>query len=167
MIVIVSSADSSILKFKTNFGEEPLIARTKLTALGLIISLTVGTASAFAAAPAKSGAKCAKAGQTQVVSNKKFTCIKTGSKLTWNKGVLVSAKATPSASASAEPSASPVEATPSAPTSSIPTPILVKYKNCTEAKAAGAAPLTKVKTPELYELNSGLDRDKDGVACES
>lgn len=32
---------------------------------------------------------------------------------------------------------------------------------------AGAAPLTKAKTPDLYELNAGLDRDKDGVACEN
>jgi len=42
----------------------------------------------------------------------------------------------------------------------------VKYKNCTEAKAAGVAPLRKATNPELYEMNSGLDRDKDGVACE-
>jgi hypothetical protein len=42
----------------------------------------------------------------------------------------------------------------------------VKFKNCSEAKAAGAAPLTKQKNQELYELNIGLDRDRDGVACE-
>lgn len=42
----------------------------------------------------------------------------------------------------------------------------VKYKNCTEAKVAGVAPLRKATNPELYEMNSGLDRDKDGVACE-
>jgi hypothetical protein len=46
-------------------------------------------------------------------------------------------------------------------------PAVVKYKNCTEAKAAGVSPITKAKTPELYELNTGLDRDKDGVACDS
>ena len=115
----------------------------------------------------KPGTKCNKAGQTQILGNKKFTCIKSGSKLTWNNGVTVPAKATPSASASAEPSASPVEATPSASSASSSAPALVKFKNCTEAKAAGAAPLTKAKTPELYEVNSGLDRDKDGVACEN
>jgi hypothetical protein len=42
----------------------------------------------------------------------------------------------------------------------------IKYKNCTEAKAAGVTPLRKATNPELYEMNSGLDRDKDGVACE-
>lgn len=121
----------------------------------------------IAAVPAKSGAKCSKAGQVQVVGNNKFTCVKSGSKLVWNKGITIPVKATPSATASAEPSASPVEATPTASATSSPAPALVKFKNCTEVKSAGAAPLTKAKTPELYELNSGLDRDKDGIACES
>lgn len=143
------------------------MSKSRLAALGLVAILGIGSTSAFAAAPAKAGAKCAKAGQTQVVGSKKFTCTKSGSKLTWNKGVAVSAKATPSASASAEPSASPVEVVPSATASSSPAPALVKFKNCAEVKAAGAAPLTKAKTPDLYELNAGLDRDKDGVACES
>jgi hypothetical protein len=133
----------------------------------LIVILIAGSSSAYAATPAKPGAKCAKAGLAQVVGNKKFTCIKSGSKLTWNKGVTVPVKATPTASASAEPSNSPVEATPKTSASSSAAPAFVKFKNCTEAKAAGAAPLTKAKTPELYELNAGLDRDKDGVACEN
>ena len=140
------------------------MSKSKLAALGLVAVLGIGSTSALAATPAKAGAKCAKVGQTQVVSNKKFTCTKSGSKLTWNKGVTVSAKATPSASATSEPTSSQVEATPIASASS--SPALVKFKNCTEVKAAGAAPLTKAKTPELYELNAGLDRDKDGVACE-
>lgn len=134
--------------------------KLKLAAIGLVAVLSIGSTSALAAAPAQAGAKCAKAGLTQVVGDKKFTCIKSGSKLTWNKGVSVPAKVSPTASASAEPS-------PSASASSSAAPALVKFRNCTEAKAAGAAPLTKSKTPELYELNVGLDRDKDGVACES
>jgi hypothetical protein len=122
---------------------------------------------ALAASSPKPGAKCAKLGQTQVVGNKKFTCTKSGSKFTWNRGVTVQVKATPSAAASTEPTAAPVEASPSASASPNPVQTLIKFKNCTEAKAAGATPLTKVKTPELYELNAGLDRDKDGIACES
>lgn len=142
---------------------------TKLKSIssGLVLVLSIAAPSAQAAAPAKAGAKCTKVGQTQVVGNKKFTCIKSRSKITWNKGVTVPAKATPTASASAEPSTSPVEATPTASATSSPAPALVKFKNCTEAKAAGAAPLTKAKNPDLFELNIGLDRDKDGIACES
>jgi hypothetical protein len=53
----------------------------------------------------------------------------------------------------------------------IPSPNLtkvvpIKYKNCTEAKAAGVTPIYRDTNPELYELNKGLDRDKDGDACE-
>ncbi|WP_254897878.1 excalibur calcium-binding domain-containing protein [Kitasatospora sp. NA04385] len=36
------------------------------------------------------------------------------------------------------------------------------YKNCTEAKAAGAAPLHRGEPG----YRSALDRDGDGVACE-
>ena len=137
--------------------------KSKLAAVGLISVLCISSNSALAASPAKARAKCTKAGQTQVVGNKKFTCTKSGSKLTWDKGVPVPAKASPSA----EPSTSPIDATPSPSASSSPTVALVKFKNCTEAKAAGAAPLNRTKTPELYELNAGLDRDKDGIACEN
>ena len=43
-------------------------------------------------AVAKAGAKCAKAGNTEVVKGKSYTCIKTGKKLSWNKGVVISTK---------------------------------------------------------------------------
>lgn len=145
------------------------MTKPKFVVSVLVLFITISSTSsfAFAAVPAKSGAKCAKAGQTQVVGDKKFTCTKSGSKLTWNKGVTVRTKVMPNASASAEPSTSPVEATQTASATSSAAPSLIKFKNCTEAKAAGAAPLIKDTSPELYELNSGLDRDKDGVACEN
>jgi hypothetical protein len=41
------------------------------------------------AATAKAGAKCTKLKTTQIVGAKKFTCIKSGSKLVWDKGVAV------------------------------------------------------------------------------
>jgi len=47
------------------------------------------------AATAKAGAKCAKLKTTQIVGSKKFTCIKSGSKLVWDKGVAVTKAATP------------------------------------------------------------------------
>ena len=42
----------------------------------------------------------------------------------------------------------------------------VEYANCTEARAAGVTPTIQVVNPELYEVNSHMDRDGDGVACE-
>lgn len=137
----------------------------KYLAPAVLISTALAMPASHSASLPKPGSKCAKAGLTQTVAGKKYICTKSGTKLVWNKGVVVATKLSPTVTA--EATSAPVEptATPSAPPTS--TVALVKYKNCTEVKAAGAAPLTKAKTPELYELNAGLDRDKDGVACES
>lgn len=43
------------------------------------------------AVTAKAGAKCTKIKTTSIVKGKKFTCIKSGKKLVWNKGVFVKA----------------------------------------------------------------------------
>jgi hypothetical protein len=42
-------------------------------------------------------------------------------------------------------------------------PASVYYANCTAAKAAGAAPLYRGEPG----YRAGLDRDNDGVACET
>ena len=41
------------------------------------------------AATAKAGASCPKAKATQIVGSKKFTCVKSGKKLVWDKGVTI------------------------------------------------------------------------------
>lgn len=61
---------------------------------------------------------------------------------------------------------------PTPKSSQIPTPTstglqLFKFANCTAAKAAGVAPIMKARNPGLYELNASLDREKDGIACDS
>jgi hypothetical protein len=47
------------------------------------------------AATAKAGSKCTKLKATQIVGAKKFTCIKSGSKLVWDKGVAIPKASTP------------------------------------------------------------------------
>ena len=59
----------------------------KLFVLLLAVSL-LGIAPANAAT-AKAGAKCSKHKATSTVKGMKFTCIKSGGKLVWNKGVTV------------------------------------------------------------------------------
>jgi hypothetical protein len=56
----------------------------------------------------------------------------------------------------------PVEPTPYTPPPAEPPPA-VYYANCSEARAAGAAPLHRGDPG----YRSGLDRDDDGVACET
>lgn len=68
-----------------------------IRALLLVSTLTLFSDQANAATQAKPGAKCTKVASTQIVSGKKFTCIKSGTKLIWNKGVAVATSSSPSA----------------------------------------------------------------------
>ena len=90
-------------------------------ATGAAVALALVVAPSASAA-VKEGAACKKAGQTSTVSGRKFTCVKKGSKLVWNKGVAV--KIAPTASATAAASAAPatpaMSATPMATKSAEP-----------------------------------------------
>lgn len=68
----------------------------------LVIALAIILFPTSLASGATAGTKCSKLGATKTVSNKKYTCVKQGSKLVWNKGVLlkIASKPTPSPSAS-------------------------------------------------------------------
>jgi hypothetical protein len=74
----------------------------KLFSFGLILLLTLGVSDQVQAA-VKAGAKCQKIASTQTVANVKFTCIKSGTKLIWNKGVTVTSISIPSPTPSATP----------------------------------------------------------------
>jgi hypothetical protein len=61
--------------------------RKALRILAVALSLTLVVS--VAQASVKAGSGCSKAGSTSTVSGKKYTCIKSGKKLVWNKGVVV------------------------------------------------------------------------------
>jgi hypothetical protein len=108
----------------------------------LVVGLLVMPSSSGAI---KAGTSCKKVGLQTVDSGRKYTCVKQGKKLVWNKGVVVKAApvAKPSPSATPTPSASP-SATPT------PTP--------TPTKTYSAYELTKLKA---YE-NIRAEAEKDG-----
>ena len=54
-------------------------------ALAIVVLLSLSSP-VYAAAP-KAGSKCTKAGQTSTSAGIKYTCVKSGKKLVWNKGV--------------------------------------------------------------------------------
>jgi hypothetical protein len=86
----------------------PIVIATAV--LGTLLTLP-------ASASVKAGATCSKAGTTNTSGGKKFTCVKSGKKLVWNKGVAVAKPivvASPTASASPEPDAKKL---PTLPTS--------------------------------------------------
>jgi hypothetical protein len=87
--------------------------RNRVSLASLTISaILISSINAYSANPAKPGAICSKAGATQISKGFRFTCVKSGKKLVWNKGVVVT-KAQPSPSASPTPTRMP-SANPSA-----------------------------------------------------
>jgi hypothetical protein len=91
------------------------------------------------------GSKCVKAGLTKVVASKKYTCVKAGKNLVWDKGKILPVKASPSPtpsptlSASSSPSATPsptASATP-APTPSAPVASAVGDKCLKQGELSG------------------------------
>ena len=61
----------------------------RLTASLSVFSLFLLLAPTPVNAAAKAGAKCTKVGITEVVKDKSYTCIKTGKKLVWDKGMKI------------------------------------------------------------------------------
>jgi hypothetical protein len=76
-----------------------LVAALVSTSL-VVISIAGSPASA---ATAKTGASCAKAGLISVVGTKKFTCVKSGTRFVWDKGVNTGPSKPPSKPTSATP----------------------------------------------------------------
>jgi len=86
----------------------------------LIASLALAISPAISSGAVKAGDACKKAGQVSNAAGKKYTCIKSGKKLVWNKGVAIP-KPTPSPTASVTPT-SIATPTPTPTVSSTPTP---------------------------------------------
>jgi hypothetical protein len=57
----------------------------------VVVALCVAPFPQASAATAKAGAACPKLKATSIIKGKKFTCIKSGKKLVWDKGVVVKA----------------------------------------------------------------------------
>ncbi len=102
--------------------------------LVITVALLLSLATPLNAAAPKAGAKCTKAGSTATSGGKKFTCIKSGTKLVWNKGVVIM-KPTPVVT----PTPTPIPTTTPEPTPS-PTPSVTTAP--TQPPAPIASPLT-------------------------
>ena len=99
--------------------------RRLASALLVILLATFLPSNLAVAATAKAGGTCTKLKSTSTVNGYKFTCVKSGKKLVWSKGVKVVTKPTPTVTPKASPSSSPAPTptvTPKASPSSSPTP---------------------------------------------
>jgi hypothetical protein len=84
----------------------------------LVLTLNLSTATAAV----KPGTTCKKLGQISTSAGIKYTCIKSGKKFVWSKGVKVAVKSNPTLSPTAP--ASPSPSTGTTPVSLCPTPLL-------------------------------------------
>lgn len=91
----------------------------------IIIATSILIAPLNAMAAVKAGDSCKKVGSTAASGGKKYTCIKNGKKLVWNKGVNVAASK-PSPVATPTPTSTPTSS-PTPPPSASPTPTVSKF----------------------------------------
>ena len=99
-------------------------------AIGVLVAIALFIAPINAIAAVKAGTPCTKIGTTSTSAGKKYTCIKSGKKLVWNKGVVVittKPKASPTPTVAQSPTPTP-SATPEQTISPTPTstPIIEK-----------------------------------------
>ena len=96
--------------------------RKLLVGLVAVLSFSLLT-SQLSVAAVTPGAKCSKAAATSTFNGKKYTCVKSGKKLVWNKGVAV-AKPIPVNTPTPDPTPAPTQTVSPAPTQTVsPTPI--------------------------------------------
>ena len=125
-------------------------------ALGILIPFVP----AFSAPTPKAGAICAKQGITQTYSGKKYTCVKSGKKLVWYKGVVIKKAAPTPTPSSSIPTPTPTpQVTPTpefSPTvSASQTPTTISSPTPSNSFSAMPTP-TSVQTPERSKQKTSL-----------
>jgi len=104
MEIIWTDIGGQLLDTASNYVIENLsFLSMKLRVFLIAIILLAPLTPTFSASPPKAGAHCSKAGLTKSYKGKKYTCIKSGKKLLWNKGVVIkvaTASRTPTPTAS-------------------------------------------------------------------
>lgn len=144
--------------------------RLRALLLAALVGISLTTVPAVHAKAPVSGASCSKLNSTQIFQGKRFTCIKSGKKLVWNKGVIIKATPQPSATTSASTSTTPsasVSESPSAlpiptPTPS-PTPSKVGYTMDQVKANNSSASCWSVIEGNVYDLTRWINSHPGGA----
>ena len=113
----------------------------------LVTALFVAVVPDASALTAKAGAKCTKVKATSVVKGKKYTCIKSGKKLIWNKGVAIK----PAAKPSTKPSSAVTPIAIGDPIGAIGGP--ASSLNCPTPDAADLEGISKIRADVLVGMS--------------
>jgi len=82
--------------------------RVSFSILVVFVALVITSLPSISASPPKAGSTCVKQGLTKSYQGKKFTCVKSGKKLVWNKGAVAKQSASaPTSSKTSAPTPSP------------------------------------------------------------
>ena len=124
-------------------AKAPLIASLSAAFILLTLVILSSTTLSFAATKVTPGSTCKVINQKSTYQGKIFTCIKSGKKLIWNKGVII------------KPSPSPVSSDPKpSPTVATQTPAQTPAQTPTQKTTASASPTTITYTMAQVKLNN-------------
>jgi len=129
----------------------------------LLTALFLSAVSIPSQAATIAGTKCTKVGTTKTVSKVKYICVKSGTKLIWKKGPVITATPTPKPSVSATPTSSQsTTVKPSASATPSPTPSPTQSATQSPSPSKSATPsasvisgLTKLTLDEVKNHDSG------------
>lgn len=135
--------------------------RLKLV-LGLLVAAVVFPMTSAHAIVPRAGATCSKVGQSIDYQGKRYTCIKSGAKRVWNKGVAIKVTSTPSArpSLTASPSASATASPSSSPTSGVREFTLAQLSTHNSSSSCWSA-----INGDVYDLTTWIGQHPGGAAA--
>jgi len=129
-----------------------LKASSSVILTALLLSGLLSGFSVPAQAAKVAGTKCTKAGTTKTTGGVKYLCIKSGSKLIWNKGTVI--KTTPSPKSSVSASTKPsVSATPTVSPTVAPS-VVASPSISKSASASATSGLIQLTLDEIKKRNS-------------
>jgi len=130
----------------------------------LAASLTLALIQPSANAAVKPGTKCTKLGQTSTSAGIKYTCVKSGKNLVWNKGVAVKKAVpvpTPTPSATATPTPTPTPTASEPPKTSDPFSVYGMDAERFKAVDEYGAKLVSTRKKDVPTLNKILETPGD------
>ena len=130
--------------------------------IGLCLAVFISSIQPTALAAVKSGQSCSKLGATSTTKGVKYTCIKLGKKLVWNKGVKVVPVVKPTPTPSPTPEVIPTP-TPTVTPTSTPTPTATNLTTEGKALADIKQSLSPISGEEFFRFHYSPNVDKGFV----